>query len=102
MFDNLKGLSGLADLTKPKSLDLGDYDRAASWIRDSAFTAHELGISPGVLRDLLDSWLSFVSQFDNINDHEMLSLTALTILIYIELTGIYYPFNIKSYFEGVE
>lgn len=101
MFDNLKGLSGLADLTKPTSLDLGDFDRASKWLRDSAFAASELGLSSGSLHDLLDSWLDFCGRLDTINEHELVALTALTSVIYINITGIYHDFGIKSFFVGV-
>lgn len=102
MFDNLKGLSGLADLTKPTSLDLGDFDKASKWLRDSAFAAYEMGLSSERLRDLLDSWLTFAADLDSINEHELIALTALTSVIYLNLTDQFYDFGIRSFFMGVE
>lgn len=91
MFDGLIGKA--FDNVVPKQLDLGNFDKAISWLRDSVFCAHSMGISNGQLRDLLSSWLDFICDCDEIYSYHCFALEAYARVIFNELTDTDFNFG---------
>lgn len=93
MFDNI--LDKAFDKALPKSLDLGTFDKAISWLRDSAFFCSEYCQSDGILRDNLLSWIDFLHECDGITNVHIYALEVYCNVLFFELTG--KEFDFASY-----
>lgn len=97
MFDNV--LDKALSKALPVSHDLGDFDKCINWLRDSAFTCWDLTEDPEALRNQLDSWLIWISEYLMPGNTDMIALTAYCSVIYNCLTEKDCHFNIAAYFE---
>lgn len=89
MFD--KALDKAFGSFVPKQLDLGNFDKAVSWLRDSAFACYSMGMSASTLRSLLNGWLDFIGECDDLFDYHDFALHAYAAVIFQDLTDL--PFN---------
>lgn len=85
MFDNF--IDKAFEKALPKTLDLGSFDKAISWLRDSAWFCSEAAGSDGLLRDNLCSWIDFLSECDGITIIHIYAFEAYARVLFFELTG---------------
>ena len=97
MFDDV--FSKVLNKAFPKSRDLGTFDRAVSWLRDSSLFAEDLDVSSDQLANGLGSWLEFLYGFDDLSEFEMHCLCFYASVLFFKYAGIIYDFTFGSFEE---
>lgn len=94
MFDKMivKSLGSFS----PKSLDLGNFDKAISWLRDSAYACHSMGMTSSHLRSLLNSWLSFIKDTEDFCEYHIYALRAYAAVIFQDLTDLPFAYPVSE------